>query len=100
MKGILDGINEKVISESLDLEISPKSIIEDKYIIRNKLIVNSQRGNLLKELKQSLSECKSFYFSVAFINFSGLQLLLDSFKELQEEGIKGKIITSTYLNFT
>lgn len=100
MKGILDGISEKVISESLDLEISPKSIIEDKYIIRNKLIVNSQRGNLLNELKQSLSECKSFYFSVAFINFSGLQLLLDSFKELQEEGIKGKIITSTYLNFT
>ena len=100
MKGILDGINEKVISGSLDLEISPKSIIEDKYIISNKLIVNSQMGNLLKELKQSLSECKSFYFSVAFINFSGLQLLLDSFKELQEKGVKGKIITSTYLNFT
>ena len=43
---------------------------------------------------------KVFYFSVAFINFSGLQLLLDSFKELQEKGVKGKIITSTYLNFT
>ena len=28
MKGILDGYNEKVISGSLDLEISPKSIIE------------------------------------------------------------------------
>ncbi len=88
-----------VLNEVLS-DINSNSIFEDKYIIKNKLIVNSHRGNLLSELKQSLSECKTFYFSVAFINFSGLQLLLDSFKELQEKGIKGKIITSTYLNFT
>ncbi|MCL7748772.1 DEAD/DEAH box helicase [Halalkalibacter alkaliphilus] len=65
-----------------------------------KLIVNSKRGNLLNELTKSIVECKSFYFSVAFINFSGLQLLLDSFKEADQKGIKGKVITSTYLNFT
>ncbi|WP_027631536.1 DEAD/DEAH box helicase [Clostridium hydrogeniformans] len=100
MKGILEDINERGISESFDLEISPKSVIEDKYVIKNKLIINSKQGNLLKELKQSLSECKSFYFSVAFVNFSGLQLLLDSFKEIEDREVKGKIITSTYLNFT
>ena len=80
--------------------ISPKEIIKDKYLVKNRLIVNSKRGNLLGELKESLRECKSFYFSVAFINFSGLQLLLDSFKELEEKGVRGRIITSTYLNFT
>ncbi|ALC83083.1 MULTISPECIES: DEAD/DEAH box helicase [Bacillus] len=68
--------------------------------IQKKLIVNSEKGNLLIELIRSISECKSFYFSVAFINFSGLQLLLDPLKEAGEKGIKGKIITSTYLNFT
>ncbi|MED2974580.1 DEAD/DEAH box helicase [Fictibacillus sp. B-59209] len=65
-----------------------------------KLIVNSEKENLLTELITSISECKSFCFSVAFVNFSGLQLLLDPLKEAQERGIKGKIITSTYLNFT
>lgn len=65
-----------------------------------KLITNTQNKNMLNELQKSLKECKSFYFSVAFINFSGLQLLLDTFKELEEKDIKGKIITSTYLNFT
>ena len=69
-------------------------------VIKEKLIVNSDKGNLLSELVKSMSECESFYFSVAFINFSGLQLLLDPLKEAENKGIKGKIITSTYLNFT
>lgn len=68
--------------------------------VEKKLIVNSDKGNLLRELVKSISECERFYFSVAFINFSGLQLLLDPIKEAEEKGIKGKIITSTYLNFT
>lgn len=66
----------------------------------NELIINSKHKNLLNELKQSLKECKSFYFSVAFINYSGIQLLLDTLKETEEKGVKGKIITTTYLNFT
>ena len=70
-------INFKDI-ENLNL----KEVIEEKYLIKNKLIVNSQRGNLLNELKLSLEECNSFYFSVAFINYSGLQLLLDSLKNI------------------
>jgi superfamily II DNA or RNA helicase/HKD family nuclease len=69
-------------------------------VVEKKLIVNSDKGNLLNELISSMNECKHFYFSVAFINFSGLQLLLDPLKEAQEKGVTGKIITSTYLNFT
>ena len=66
----------------------------------NKLIINSKQGNLLNELKKNLKECERFYFSVAFINYSGLQLLLDTFKELEMKGVKGQIITTTYLSFT
>jgi HKD family nuclease len=68
--------------------------------VEKKLIVNSDKGNLLRELVRSMNECERFYFSVAFINYSGLQLLLDPLKEAEEKGVKGKIITSTYLNFT
>lgn len=69
-------------------------------VMEKELIVNSESGNLLKELVQSIQECERFYFSVAFINFSGLQLLLDPIKDAEKKGTKGKIITSTYLNFT
>jgi superfamily II DNA or RNA helicase/HKD family nuclease/uncharacterized protein YbcV (DUF1398 family) len=68
--------------------------------IEKRLIVNSDKGNLLTELVSSMNKCKRFYFSVAFINFSGLQLLLDQLKEANEKGVTGKILTSTYLNFT
>lgn len=68
--------------------------------MNNRLLVNSKNTNLLHELVTSLKECKSFYFSVAFINFSGLQLLLDPLKEAANRGVEGRIITSTYLNFT
>jgi superfamily II DNA or RNA helicase len=65
-----------------------------------KLVVNSDKGNLLIELVESMNECQQFFFSVAFINFSGLQLLLEPLREAEKKQIKGKIITSTYLNFT
>lgn len=64
------------------------------------LITNSNEKNFYDELVKSLKDCNYFYLSVAFINYSGLQLLLDTFEEIQEAGICGKIITSTYLNFT
>ncbi|MBO3370210.1 hypothetical protein JJB37_04930, partial [Clostridium perfringens] len=50
---VLQDIKEKVIKDKIE-EVGSKGIIEDKYLIRNRLIVNSQRGNLLGELKESL----------------------------------------------
>ncbi|MGL5656404.1 MAG: DUF3427 domain-containing protein [Fusobacteriaceae bacterium] len=64
------------------------------------LINNKNEGNMFNELSRELNSCKSFIFNVAFINFSGLQLLLDDLDIVEKKGIRGKIITSTYLNFT
>ena len=64
------------------------------------LISNHQSSNMFNEINVSLLECKSFIFSVAFINFGGLQLLVKSLDELRSRNINGKILTSDYLNFT
>lgn len=66
----------------------------------NNLVTNNEITNFFNNITELLDNCKSFYFNVAFINFSGIQLLLDCFKKLEEKNIKGKILTSTYLNFT
>lgn len=66
----------------------------------NKLIVNDDSSNFYNYITKLLNECNFFIFNVAFVNFSGVQLLLDSFKELNKKEVKGKILTSTYLNFT
>lgn len=66
----------------------------------NNLISNTNVDNFYNHLINSLLKSKSFIFNVAFINFSGIQLLLEVFSKLENKNIKGKILTSTYLNFT
>ena len=65
-----------------------------------RFIHNSGYKNFYSELQDSLLSCKSFQMSVAFVRYSGIQLLLETFEELEKRAIPGKILTSTYLNST
>lgn len=65
-----------------------------------KLVTNHKENNFYLELVNSFDNCINFYFSVAFISYSGLQLILDKLQEIENKKIQGKIITTTYLNFT
>ena len=71
---------------------------ENRY--RIDLIANQQSNNMYNELYSSIKSCNSFIFSVAFINYSGLQLLIKALDEIRNTGVKGKVLTSDYLNFT
>ena len=68
----------------------------------NFLIVNQKTKfkNFFTYLKEELNSCDSFCFIVSFIKFSGIQLLINTLDELKNRGIKGKIVTSVYLNIT
>lgn len=72
--------------------------METQY--QNTLVLNNGETTIFNELKQNLENCIEFQFNVAFVNYGGLQLFLNTFKELEARNIKGKIITSTYLNFS
>ena len=61
---------------------------------------NKTKTSFLDKVIRSLKECTAFYFSVSFIKKAGLVLLIDSIKNALERGAKGKLITSTYQNFT
>ena len=65
------------------------------------LLVNHAKGNetVLTPLLDELENCHSFIFSVAFITESGLATLKSHFHDLKQKGIKGRILTSTFLNF-
>lgn len=56
-------------------------------------------SRLLDELR-SLREGDEFWFVVAFVKLSGIQLLLQTFDELERRGVRGRIITGTYLTFS
>lgn len=55
--------------------------------------------NLAFEITKRLKECDYFEFSVAFISESGLAVLKQILLNLKNKGVKGRIITSTYLGF-
>ena len=65
-----------------------------------RFIHNCGYQNFYAELQESLLSCRSFQMSVAFVRYSGIQLLLETFEELEKRNIPGKILTSTYLNST
>jgi len=61
---------------------------------------NSQRGKrVISSLEQELINCDEFFISVAFITLGGITPLLQILKELEKKGIKGKILTTDYLEF-
>jgi superfamily II DNA or RNA helicase len=68
--------------------------------MEGQFLTNYSEVTFLEKIKDSLKTCDAFYFSVSFIKRAGLILILDSIKEALERGVKGKLITSTYQNFT
>lgn len=61
---------------------------------------NKQGIKVLSTIKNELNKCDEFIFSVAFITMTGITPLLGLLEELRDRGVKGKILTTNYLNFT
>lgn len=55
---------------------------------------------VISSIEEELLRCDSFKISVAFITMSGITPLLQTFKELEDKGIPGQILTTNYLNFS
>ena len=61
---------------------------------------NTSSIRFLDKRIANLSSCNTFSFSVSFIKKAGLVLRYDAIKGALERGAKGRILTSTYQNFT
>ncbi|MBK2113613.1 DEAD/DEAH box helicase [Francisella tularensis] len=63
-------------------------------------LTNSRKSKILDEIINQFENCEEFIISVAFITFSGVVCILEVLRQLRAKGIKGKILTGCYLNFT
>lgn len=66
----------------------------------SQFLTNYTEITFLEKIKDNLRHCKAFDFSVSFIKKAGLVLLFKDIEAAVERGCKGRIITSTYQNFT
>ena len=74
--------------------------IPERNTMTNQFLTNYTETTFLEKIKDNLRHCKSFSFSVSFIKKAGLVLLLKDIEAAVDRGCKGRIITSTYQNFT
>lgn len=68
--------------------------------MKSRFITNYTDTTFLATIQANLRSCRSFAFSVSFIKKAGLVLLANDIKSALERGAKGRLITSTYQNFT
>ena len=68
--------------------------------MKSSILTNYTEDTFLATIQSNLRQCNSFCFSVSFIKKAGLDLLKNDIAAAVERGAKGKVITSTYQNFT
>ncbi len=71
-----------------------------KVLMSNQFLTNYTDTTFLDKIRDNLRHCNAFYFSVSFIKKAGLVLLFKDIEAAVERGAVGRIITSTYQNFT
>lgn len=100
MKIDYDYVYSEIEKGLLTACIDGNVVSSEKY--RPSLVSNDYKNGrkVLSVLEDELRHCQSFAISVAFITLGGLEPLLMILKELNERGIKGKILTTDYLTFS
>ncbi|SMC79242.1 PLD-like domain-containing protein [Oscillospiraceae bacterium] len=66
----------------------------------NRFYTNYTDVRFIDKLKKNLDDCQSFCFSVSFIKKAGLKLIIPNIDAALARGAKGRLITTTYQNFT
>lgn len=95
-------MNQQQLIQKIENSLHKGFIDQNKPVsatFKPKLLTNSNHESVLSTLLQELKTCKTFYFSVAFITEGGLATLKTMLYDLKQKGIKGRILTSTFLNF-
>lgn len=98
-------VSKELITESAQCALIDDSKYSSSTYAPSLIVNDSTKGmkifsQLQKELNKVADENGTFWFSVAFITYGGINSLLGTFDRLRKLGIKGKILTSNYLNFS
>ena len=66
----------------------------------NRFYTNYTDVRFIDKLKKNLDDCQSFCYSDSFNKKAGLKLIIPNIDAALARGAKGKLITTTYQNFT
>lgn len=104
----MESLNSKQLLESLQTGFISKNYHSINELAPT-LLVNDyhKEKKILSSLIEELTTCEAFDFSVAFINNEGLAAIKQTLDEIAQysknfpdKAVKGRILTTNYLNFT
>lgn len=97
----MNQLAEKILQSSTTGFIDYR--MESEEYLRPKLLFNDtyKGSTVLASIEHELQNCDSFWCSVAFVTKSGLVVLKDTLRELEQKNpsVKGRILTTDYLTF-
>ena len=96
MGKLLQAFNESLQTGFVDKNVLSDILYQPELLVNNK----SPRKKVLSLIIEELENCEEFLISVAFVTTCGVATLINTFKNLDDRGVKGKILVSQYLNFT
>ena len=76
--------------------------IDSNLALQTRFISNNYKEGkkVVSAIEDQLKNCEEFMMSVAFITDGGLKPLLQMLEELNQRGVKGRVLTTNYKNFT
>lgn len=87
--------------KGLEVGFVDRSKISNPIYVPEILTNDSTKNNkVLSALQYELRNCTSFWFNVAFVTSGGVATIINELKELENKGVRGKILVSQYQNFT
>ncbi|MFP7170864.1 DUF3427 domain-containing protein [Terribacillus halophilus] len=95
MDNFINSLKDSLHNGFIDHTYSNKKSFNPQLLVNN----HQENTTVLQTLLEELEVCQGFVFSVAFITESGLATLKTHLYDLARKGIKGCILTSTFLQF-
>ncbi len=93
---LIDKFQDSLHTGFIDKSFNSEVLYQPKLLVNKK----KPKTKILSTILQELQNCSEFFISVAFVTTGGVATIINTLKELENKGVKGKILVSQYLNFT
>ena len=95
-KNNITQLNQGLSTAFIDKNISSNLAYKPQFVSNN----YKEGRKVISSIEDELLSCEEFAISVAFITMGGITPLLQTLRELEHRGVKGKFLTTDYLTFS
>lgn len=89
-------LNQGLATAFINQNIASNLAYKPQFVSNN----YKEGRKVISSIEDELLSCDEFAISAAFITLGGITPLLQTFRELEQRGIPGKILTTDYLAFS